>query len=88
MHNKSIESGCKPLSIVDDDTRLVDDGKLHTVHFDIGKEAERIKREINKEIDDEVFKRLSKEKLIELRQRIDIELQRRYEENENNKTAK
>ena len=84
MNNKSIESGCKPLSIVDDGTRFVDDGKLHTVHFDISKEAERIMREINKEIDDEVFKRLSKEKLIKLRERIDIELQRRYEENENN----
>ena len=84
--NKPIESGCKPLEIVDDGTRFVDDGKLHIVHFDIGKEAERIMREFYKEIDDEVFKRLSKEKLIELRQRIDIELQRRYEENENNKT--
>ena len=84
MNNKSIESGCKPLEIVDDGTRFVDDGKLHTVHFDISKEAERIMREINKEIDDEVFKRLPKEKLIELRQRIDIELRRRYEENEDN----
>jgi len=80
----SIESGCKPLSIVDDGTRFVDDGKLHTVHFDISRESERIMREINKEIDDAVFKKLSKEKLIELRQRIDEELQRRYEENENN----
>lgn len=81
--NKLIESGCKPLSIVDDGTRFIDDGKLHTVHFDISREVERIMREINKEIDDEVFKRLPKEKLIELKQRIDIELQRRYEENEN-----
>ena len=84
MNNKSIESGCKPLSIVDDGTRFVDDGKLHTVHFDISREVERIMREINKEIDDEVFKRLPKKKLIKLRERIDIELQRRYEENENN----
>ena len=83
MNNKSIESGCKPLEIVDDGTRFVDDGKLHTVRFDIGREAERIMREINKEIDNEVFKRLSKEKLIKLRERIDMELQRRYEENEN-----
>lgn len=86
MNNKSIESGCKPLSIVDDGTRLVDDGKLHKFTINIGKEAELIARKFYKEIDDEVFKRLSKEKLIELRQRIDIELQRRYEENENNKT--
>lgn len=82
-NNKSIESGYKPLEIVNDGTRLVDDGKLHTVHFDISKEAERIMRQINKEIDDEVFRRLPKEKLIDLRQRIDIELQRRYEQNEN-----
>lgn len=72
----------KSIKIVNDGTRFVDDGKLHTVHFDISKEAEIIMQEINKEIDDEVFKRLSKEKLIKLRERIDIELQRRYEENE------
>lgn len=83
MRNKSIESGCKPLEIVDDGTRFVDDGKLHTIHFDISKEAERIMQQINKEIDDEVFRRLPKEKLIDLRQRIDMELQRRYEQNEN-----
>lgn len=83
MNNKSIESGCKPLEIIDNGTRFVDDGKLHTIHFDISKEVERIMREINKEIDDTVFKRMSKDKLIELRERIDIELQRRYEENEN-----
>ena len=80
MNNKYIKSGCKPLEIVDDGTRFVDDGKLHTVHFDISREAERIMREINKKIDDEVFKRLSKEKLIELRQRIDIELQEQTNE--------
>lgn len=83
MRNKSIESGCKPLEIVDDGTRFVDDGKLHTIHFNISQEAEKIMRQINKEIDDEVFKKLPKEKLIDLRQRIDMELQRRYEENEN-----
>lgn len=83
-NNKSIESGCKPLEVVDDGTRLVDDGKLHTVHFNIEQEAERIMRQFYKEIDDEVFKRLPKEKLIDLRQRIDIELQRRYKQNENN----
>lgn len=83
MNNKSIESGCKPLEIIDDGTRFVDDGKLHIVHFDISKEVEKIMREINKEIDDTVFRRLPKEKLIDLRQRIEIELQRRYEENEN-----
>lgn len=77
------ENFSEHLEIVDDGTRFVDDGKLHTVHFDISKEVERIMREINKEIDDEVFKRMSKDKLIELRERIDIELQRRYEENEN-----
>lgn len=83
--NKSIQSGCKPLniSIVDDGTRLVDDGKLHKFTIDIQKEAEKIMRQFYKEIDDEVFKRLPKEKLIELKQRIDIELQRRYEQNEN-----
>lgn len=83
-NNKSIESGCKPFSIVDDGTRLVDDGKLHTIHFNIEQEAERIMRQFHKGIDDEVFKRLPKEKLIDLRQRIDIELQRRYKQNENN----
>ena len=81
--NKSIQSGCKPLSIVDDGTRLVDDGKLHKFTIDVHKEAERIMRQFYKGIDDEVFKRLPKEKLIELKQRIDIELQRRYEQNEN-----
>lgn len=80
----SIESGCKPLSIVNDGTRFVDDGRLHQISIDIGKEAELIARKFYKEIDDAVFKKLSKEKLIELRQRIDKELQRRYEENENN----
>ena len=55
----------------------IDDGELNTVHFDISREVERIMREIYKEIDDEVFKRLSKEKLIKLRERIDIELRRR-----------
>ena len=74
---KSIESGCKPLSIVDDGTRFVDDGKLHTVHFNIEQEVERIMRQINKEIDDEVFKRLPKEKLIELQSRIEKELKYR-----------
>ena len=87
MVNKSIQSGCKPLNIiniVDDGTRFVDDGKLHKFTIDIHKEAEKIMRQFYKEIDDEVFKRLPKEKLIELKQRIDIELQRRYEQNENN----
>jgi hypothetical protein len=74
---KSIKSGCKPLSIVDDGTRFVDDGKLHTVHFNIEQEVERIKQQLNKEIDDEVFKRLPKEKLIELKSRIDKELKNR-----------
>ena len=84
--NKSIQSGCKPLNIiniVDDGTRFVDDGKLHTIHFNITQQVESIMRQFYKEIDDEVFKRLPKEKLIELKQRIDIELQRRYEQNEN-----
>jgi len=82
--NKSVESGCKPFTIVNDGTRFIDDGKLHTIHFNISQEVERIMREINKNIDDEVFKRLSKEKLLKLKERIDIEFQRRYEENENN----
>ena len=76
---KSIESGCKPFSIVDDGTRLVDDGKLHTVHFNIEQEVERIMRQLNKKIDDEVFKRLPKEKLIELKSRIEEELKNREE---------
>jgi hypothetical protein len=75
--SKSIQSGCKPFSIVDDGTRFVDDGKLHTVHFNIEQEVERIMRQLNKEIDDEVFKRLPKEKLIELKSRIDKELKNR-----------
>lgn len=74
---KSIQSGCKPLSIVDNGTRLVDDGKLHTIHFNITQEVERIMQQIYKEIDDEVFKRLPKEKLIELKSRIDKELKNR-----------
>ena len=74
---KSIESGCKPFSIVDDGTRFVDDGKLHTIHFNIEQEVERIMRQIYKEIDNEVFKRLPKEKLIELQSRIEKELKYR-----------
>lgn len=76
---KSIESGCKPFSIVDDGTRLIDDGKLHTIHFNIEQEAERIMRQFYKGIDDEVFKRLPKEKLIELKQRVEAELKNRKE---------
>ena len=72
--SKSIQSGCKPLEIVDNGTRCVDDGKLHKFTIDVHKEAERIMRQIYKEIDDEVFKRLSKEKLIELKSRIEEEL--------------
>jgi hypothetical protein len=74
---KSIESGCKPFSIVDDGTRLIDDGKLHTIHFNIEQEVERIMRQFYKGIDDEVFKRLPKEKLIEFKSRIDEELKNR-----------
>lgn len=76
---KSIESGCKPFSLVDDGTRLIDDGKLHTIHFNIEQEVERIMRQLYKGIDDEVFKRLPKEKLIELKSRIDKELKNREE---------
>lgn len=76
---KSIESGCKPFSIVDDGTRLIDDGKLHTIHFNIEQEVERIMRQLYKGIDDEVFKRLPKEKLIELKLRIEEELKNREE---------
>lgn len=74
---KSIESECKPFSIVDDGTRLIDDGKLHTIHFNIEQEVERIMRQFYKGIDDEVFKRLPKEKLIELQSRIEKELKYR-----------
>ena len=80
MKNKSIESGCKPSTIV----KVFDNGDFETMTLDISKESEQIAREIYKQQNELVLTNLPKETLLKIKQQIDIELQRRYENNESN----